>query len=421
MRLLRESLRWERKLCESDPEVWYTAARASQGARDIDHAKRVCSGCENVLACGEMAQESDERYGVWGGLTINEIREGAELVEPAPLVHVSTFSGIGGIDLAMHNSGVPTVLACESAKASVGVLTDQMPGLSVVPDIRELDRSTLLRYANPDRTVLSSGFPCQGFSTGGKGDGLADPRSGLWHEAARVLDEFRPRWVLLENVPGLLTNKGGKDFGRVVSDLVDIGYGIAWRVLDAQFFGVPQRRRRLYLVGHLGDRGHSAQEVLLDTRTGPRPAGAQRGSGEHAAPGAEEGSGGGVEAGLPQLTFQKVRRSGKRNNRGELPAEKWEARDVAATIAPFDLGSGSRAVELVVRGNSVRRLSPKEVERCFGFPDDWTRTAFGRDQADSPRYAQLGNSVAVPVVEWIGRRMVARHVRNVRTADRKAA
>jgi DNA (cytosine-5)-methyltransferase 1 len=111
--------------------------------------------------------------------------------------------------------------------------------------------------------LLVGGTPCQSFSVAGKRAGLDDPRGNLTIEFARLADRLRPLWVVWENVPGALSIDDGRTFGAFLGMLVQLGYGIAYRVLDAQFFGVPQRRRRVFVVGHLGD-WRSAAAVLLE-------------------------------------------------------------------------------------------------------------------------------------------------------------
>jgi len=101
--------------------------------------------------------------------------------------------------------------------------------------------------------LLVGGTPCQAFSVAGLRGGLDDPRGNLAIEFCRLAGRLRPRWVVWENVPGVLSSNGGRDFGTILGALAELGYGCAWRVLDAQFFGVPQRRRRVFVVGHLGD------------------------------------------------------------------------------------------------------------------------------------------------------------------------
>lgn len=265
--------------------------------------------------------------------------------------------------------------------------------------------------------------------------------------------------------------------GAVLGSLADRGYGFAWRVLDAQHFGVPQRRTRVVFVGHLGAPWAAPAQVLLEPEGGGWDLAALRESGSRIAGDAADGTGvrriagtltahhgrndadsvasghfvvcatggmthaltanradaseDGTGRGTP-IVFQRVIRSGARLSDGSLPPDKWEQRDVAATLSPFDLGSESRAIELVCQpiaatltagtsrpgvsapgrrkedyvnlvasGTEVRRLTPLECERLQGAPDGWTD-----GQADSPRYKQLGNSVAVPVFEWVARRLV---------------
>src|SRR5579875_503996 len=111
--------------------------------------------------------------------------------------------------------------------------------------------------------LLAGGTPCQAFSIAGKRAGLDDPRGNLTIEFARLADRLRPTWLVWENVPGVLSIDNGRTFGAFVGMLVQLGYGLAWRILDAQFFGVPQRRRRVFVVGHSrGWRGPAA--VLLE-------------------------------------------------------------------------------------------------------------------------------------------------------------
>lgn len=187
------------------------------------------------------------------------------------LTHVSLFSGIGGFELAMAEAGIPTLAACEIDKKARGVLADRFPGTHIYHDVRKVTGDSLRTLgAVPRRTVLSAGWPCQGNSVAGSRGGMDDARSGLWSEVVRILAELRPAWFIGENVPGLLSVNGGADFATVVGDLAQLGYGFAWRVLDAQHFGVPQRRRRVVIVGRLGDSGRAPAQVLLEPESSSR-------------------------------------------------------------------------------------------------------------------------------------------------------
>ncbi len=177
---------------------------------------------------------------------------------------VSLFAGIGGIDLALQRAGIPVVAAVEIDPAARAVLTRHFPHTALFTDVTEVTGHDL-RAAGfvPERGVLTAGWPCQGNSVAGRRGGLGDPRSGLWLHVARLLAELRPAWFLGENVPGLYSVNGGDDIAVVRGDLSRLGYWWAERILDAQHFGVPQRRRRIIFVGHSADRT-GAVRVLLE-------------------------------------------------------------------------------------------------------------------------------------------------------------
>lgn len=194
------------------------------------------------------------------------------------LSHVSLFAGVGGADLGMEAAGIDTVLACEIDKHARAVLGHRFPHATLHDDVRTLTGDDIRRAgAVPERTILSGGFPCQPFSVAGRrlGMGGDDERGDLYWQISRLLAEFPARWIVLENVPGLLSIDRGRTFGTILGDLADLGYGVAYRVLDAQFFGVPQRRRRVFIVGCLGD-DRRPVEVLLEPEGGsgnPAPRG----------------------------------------------------------------------------------------------------------------------------------------------------
>lgn len=191
------------------------------------------------------------------------------------LTGVSLFAGIGGFDLACQRAGIEMMAAAEIDPACWGVLGRHFPQATLFEDVTEVTGDQL-RAAGfvPGRGVLAAGWPCQGNSVAGRRRGMADARSGLWRHVVRLLAETRPRWFLGENVPGLLSINGGRDFWTVISDLDDLGYGVAWRVLDAQRFGLAQRRRRVFLAGCLGDGAAwlPAQVLLEPEGSGGHPA-----------------------------------------------------------------------------------------------------------------------------------------------------
>ncbi len=170
----------------------------------------------------------------------------------------SAFSGIGGFDLAAEQAGAHVAWQIEIDKHASAVLAHHWPEVTRYGDITSLDPSTLAPV-----DLICGGFPCQDLSVAGRRQGLGGARSGLFWELLRIVAVLRPRWILLENVPGLLSSNRGRDLGTVLTAVGDLGYGWAYRVLDAQWFGVGQRRRRWFLVGCLGHRT-SAAAILLE-------------------------------------------------------------------------------------------------------------------------------------------------------------
>jgi DNA (cytosine-5)-methyltransferase 1 len=173
------------------------------------------------------------------------------------LTFASLFSGIGGFDLGFEQAGMQCAWQCEIDKRARSVLATHWPGVPCYEDVKNVKRDNVAAV-----DLICGGFPCQDVSIAGKREGLAGERSGLWFEFHRIIGELRPQWVVIENVPGLLSSHRGSDFAVILRGLVEFGYGVTWRILDAQYFGVAQRRRRVFIAGSLGD-GRSA-EVLFE-------------------------------------------------------------------------------------------------------------------------------------------------------------
>ncbi|WP_344850028.1 DNA cytosine methyltransferase [Kribbella ginsengisoli] len=305
---------------------------------------------------------------------------------------VSLCAGIGGIDLGFHRAGIPTLAAVEIDPAARGVLADQFPDTTLFEDLTKVTADDLRAVGVvPERTIVAAGWPCQGNSSRGRRGGLGDPRSGLWVHVARLLAELHPRWFVGENVPGLLSVNDGADFGAVLGDLAQLGMDSAWRVLDARGFGVPHRRRRLVLVGHLGDRTAPVR-VLLEPDRLPGNAHPHRQA-------------------TPQPAAATAGRVGAdRSERADRGSRMTWAPPAAYSLVSHggnDKQDPSMVTYVVQPDTGPRRLTPLEGERLQGFPDGWTTTSNGAPQSDRDRYAQLGNSVAVPVFEWVARRIAA--------------
>ena len=163
---------------------------------------------------------------------------------------VSLFAGVGGFDLAMQRQGVKVVASVEIDKKCNEVLAKHFPDAKQFDDVTTVKGSDLIGAGfNSSTGIIAGGFPCQDLSVAGKRAGLAGARSGLFWEAARIVEEAQREFCILENVPGLLSSNKGADFGVVLGTMADLGYSVGWRVLDAQYFGVPQRRKRVFIVG----------------------------------------------------------------------------------------------------------------------------------------------------------------------------
>ena len=322
--------------------------------------------------------------------------------------------------------------------------------------------------------LLVGGTPCQSFSVAGLRGGLADPRGNLALRFVQLAAVMQPKWIVWENVPGVLSSGKGRDFGTFLGALGELGYGFAYRILDAQWFGVAQRRRRVFVVGYLGD-WRRAAAVLFERESvfGNPPTRGKTWEGVARSTAASlTSSGRGVERcgesrgqddvvlAAPQVANPLTARMAKGMNttcdEGQTPIvsfhptqdpissedglthalgtgssggcataavaftkskraqsvtddESWVPGEVSPTMSCFDQGD-TRATTVVAlqRPMAVRRLTPRECERLQGFPDYYTLVTYrGKPACDGPRYRALGNSMAVPVMRWIGERIIA--------------
>jgi len=178
---------------------------------------------------------------------------------------VSLFAGVGGFEIAMKNHNVKVVASVEIDKNCQSVLARHFPESKIFSDVTQVKGSDLIEAGfEPSRGIITGGFPCQDLSVAGKRAGLAGERSGLFWEIARLVEETQTEWFVLENVPGLLSSNGGKDFGIVLGEMAQLGYSVGWRILDAQYFGVPQRRRRVFIVGSRSGDAERIGKVLFE-------------------------------------------------------------------------------------------------------------------------------------------------------------
>ena len=377
----------------------------------------------------------------------------------------SVCSGIEAASVAWEPLGWQSVFFSEIEKFPCAVLKHHYPQVPNFGDLTEYKR-----WPSGRIDVLVGGTPCQSFSVAGRRGGMDDPRGNLALTFVGVVARYRPRWIVWENVPGVLSSGGGRDFGSIVGALADLGYGWAYRVLDAQFFGVPQRRRRVFLVGHLGDRRRAAA-VLSERPRVPRYS-PQSGS-QEATPARTVTAGTGrrydadTDDEVVSVNHRVARtltsggstpaRRGKRSGSsqenvvvhtlrsgGHDASEDGSGRGtpivvsdisiafhtqqdpVSGPIAPavgvgghgqatvgtlqtssrgagYRVGAEEAATGMCqISGGRPRRLTPGECEKLQGFSGTHTLIP---GSSDSQRYRAIGNSMAVPVMRWIGRRI----------------
>ena len=300
----------------------------------------------------------------------------------------SLFAGIGGFDLGFERAGFKTNWVCEIDPQAQAVLRLRFPDAQLHDDVRNVGAHNLGPV-----DVVTFGSPCQDLSVAVSvskdREGLAGGKSSLFHEAIRVIQELRskhgsPEFAIWENVPGAFSSNGGRDFAVVIQSLVDIGArDIAWRVLDSQFFGVAQRRRRVFLVADFG--GERAEQILALTQ-------GVRGYREESEEPREQAE----------------------STVGEDPSSDHSWRlasgEKAYAITCHQAKGGDPTTDNYAYSSlpAIRRLTPVECCRLQGFPDNWNSEGVdvkGKrfSMADAPRYRQLGNAVTVNVAHWIAK------------------
>jgi DNA (cytosine-5)-methyltransferase 1 len=415
--------------------------------------------------------------------------------------YLSLCSGIEAATVAWHPLGWEAVAYSEIERFPSEVLAHHYPSTPNLGDMTKFKEWSI--ESNVD--LLVGGTPCQSFSVAGLRKGLDDPRGNLMLTYLAIADKYKPKWIVWENVPGVLSSNGGKDFGVFLGALGELGYGFAYRILDAQYFGVAQRRRRVFVVGHLGDWRPAAAVLFERYSLSGHPAPSRekredpakcltRGAGQrydfetedlipaYGIPGnwigrKPENGGNATEPmhdiapcltkadqhGVAQLiAFSRcddgmdsqinvtptMRIAG--NAQGNLAVTVGTdiyngaiTGDVAVPLTnradgtgtgptvmqptssafKYTMGAKARGIgfaeeqspTLSTQADSnavltpmmaVRRLTPTECERLQGFPDSYTDIkSKNKPTPDGPRYKALGNSMAVPVMAWIGQRI----------------
>jgi DNA (cytosine-5)-methyltransferase 1 len=211
----------------------------------------------------------------------------------------------------------------------------------------------------------------------GKRKGLAGERSGLFFEFRRLVEAKKPKWIVLENVPGLLNSNGGEDFRTILSSLGELGYCLSWRILDAKYFGTPQRRRRVYIVGSLGDR--SSHRVLFED--GPIDEVSRSGLG------AKDFVAKSVPKGIGESTHFIVQHAAIGRSHTAGPGAKGFRNDGES----YTLDSRGSADAVCATTYAFRVRADAGISKTL----------------DSRRYRAIGNAVCVNVVEWVGKRILS--------------
>ena len=244
--------------------------------------------------------------------------------EMFPLRYLSVCSGIEAASVAWEPLGWQPAAFSEVEKFPSAVLAHHWPDVPNLGDMTQYEQWKELGAID----LLVGGTPCQSFSVAGLRQGLRDPRGGLMLTYLEIARSFGPRWLVWENVPGVLSSHGGRDFGAFLGALGALGYGWAYRVLDAQWFGVAQRRRRVFVVANLGD-GAAAAKVLFERESVCRNPAPSREAGERASGNAEDGAG--IRCKSPTLTKRMQGSSGWAPYNEDAHLVPWPA-DVAATL-----------------------------------------------------------------------------------------
>lgn len=316
------------------------------------------------------------------GLETSEHRPAPSLLE-GPAIKVSSFfAGIGGFDLGFERAGMETVWQCEKKQFCRDILEQHWSWVPRAKDILEVEPHDI-----PTSAVWTGGFPCQDVSLARMGprSGLRGRQSGLFYDFAELIAARRPALVVLENVAALLSSHNGRDFAIVLRTLAELGYGVAWRVLDSRYFNVPQSRTRVFVVGSLGGAAR-AGSVLFEPECGDRNSEKGRSNGKKSV------SPFAISVGDPRKGFVK-----KLAHCLYAESARHTGTDWSRNYVSYPDGR-------------VRRLTPLETERLQGFPDNWTmpkETTDNENTLDSARYHACGNAVSVPVAEWIGKRIVS--------------
>ena len=297
--------------------------------------------------------------------------------------HLDLFSGIGGFSLAAKREGIKHGWNGYSDidKYANNIFRRHFNGAEELGGIESIQSRNL-----PRLDLVTFGFPCQDLSVAGKRGGLKASRSGLFFEAMRIIRAKRPRYIIFENVKGLLSSNGGYDFIICLQEIANAGYDGQWQLLNTRWF-LPQNRERVFFVGHL--RGECRPKIFpIEGKFRE----SKREMGREVSPCLQARDYKGI--GNSEMALVQV---GKVAN-GDA-GRVFDSNGIACTLKAEGGGWGAKTGLYEIDTN-IRRLTPTECEALQGYPYSWTS-----GQSDTQRYKQLGNTVSVPVVQEIMRKL----------------
>jgi DNA (cytosine-5)-methyltransferase 1 len=281
---------------------------------------------------------------------------------------IGLFSGIGGIEEGFRRAGLSTELLCEVEPTARRVLKRRFPELRIEPDVRKL-------ASLPEAEILAAGFPCQDLSQAGRTVGISGPHSSLVGEVFRLVatSKKHPEWLVLENVPFMLHLAGGRAMQVVTSALEEHGYCWAYRIVDTMAFGIPQRRKRVII---LGARKSDPRAALFCDEAGER---IQR-----------------CRAGAPRGFYWTEGRSGI----------GWALNAVPPLKGGSGVGIPCSPAIWFPEQRLIGTLDIRDAERLQGLQAGWTEATAEDHRSERVRWRLVGNAVSVPVSEWLGRRLL---------------
>ena len=304
------------------------------------------------------------------------------------MIYASVCSGISSESVGWRPLGWSPAWFAEIAPFPSAVLAHRYPDVPNLGDANKIHEKPEFRKHKID--ILVGGTPCQPFSLQGSRAGLEDAGGRLALRFLEIAEIRRPRWLVWENVEAVLCANGGRDFETFLRKLGNIGYGYSWHVLDARDFGLAQSRRRVFLVGHLGDWKRAA--AVFSDRDGV-PEGAEAGRAEHAGRGGTGAPDSGAAAKVFALQGNAIHRRAETGRRRALREGLMYCLTVSDKHA-------------VIADGVARYILPVEAERLQGLPDDYTKVPYrGKPAADQLRYEAVGNAIAVPILRWLGERL----------------